>query len=55
MQVQIPIELVPWVRMSPRGLVPRDNMPDEIVPLFKEVKAKIDPLVKSKGISDRTK
>ena len=37
MQVQIPIELVPWIRMSPRGLVPRDNMPDEIVPLFKEL------------------
>ena len=42
MQIQIPAQLQPYVRMSPKdGLVARSNMPPELQPLFEEVRQKV--------------
>lgn len=43
MQISIPEELQPYVRMSPKsGLVPRSNMPPELWPLFEETRKKAE-------------
>ena len=43
MQISIPEELQPYVRMSPKsGLVPRSNMPPELRPLFEETRKKVE-------------
>lgn len=43
MQISIPEELQPYVRMSPKsGLVPRSNMPPELRPLFEETRKKAE-------------
>lgn len=43
MQIQIPEELQPYVRMSPKsGLVPRSNMPPELRPLFEQTKKNVE-------------
>lgn len=43
MQISIPEELQPYVRMSPKeGLVPRSNMPPELEPLFEETRKKVE-------------
>lgn len=39
MQIQIPKELLQYVRMSKsEGLIHRPNMPEELIPLFEETK-----------------
>lgn len=42
MQVKIPRELLPYVRMSPSGLVHNDSLPKELEPLFEETRKKLD-------------
>lgn len=42
MQINIPEELMEYVRMAPNeGLVHESNMPDELLPLFEKTKSKI--------------
>lgn len=42
MQFSVPKELLPYVRMSPHGLIPRADIPTELQELYEKTRGEIE-------------